>query len=360
MAGVSDRWSAAGRVIFFGLSASVTSRLRTSSAADIRSLDGVRGLAVLLVLLAHTKVVGFDGQGAIGVFLFFSLSGFLLTLPLQQWERATSHGDFLRRYFIRRLFRIVPFYYLVLTVLWLATERDLSWFVSHLMFLAAEDHLWSIRQELLFYLILPALFATIVRFRQRPVAILLILGVVGFAVQSVLLWLWSAHRVPWPSEPFYPAIFLYGVLVCALRRYRPAVIPDWVGGVLLLLLLCSSRELLNPICGILGAPLLSSSPGWLFPNLFGMLCAGFVLSAADARGMLRVILEFPLLRLIGVLGYSMYLLHWYIFRAIFALGVPWGLPLFLATFAATLAASCLTFTLIERPLVEAARRLTAR
>ena len=344
-------------MIFLGMKHLVPRR-SLSAVGGIPSLDGVRGLAVLFVLLAHTKVVGFDGQGAIGVFLFFALSGFLLTLPLDQREWSENRREFLRRYFIRRLLRIVPFYYLVLGSLWIFTDRSLSWYLSHLAFLSAEDHLWSIRQELIFYLLLPGIFAVVACFAERPATGVVVLGLIGFAVQSVLLWAWMRYRFPWASEPLYPAIFLYGVLACVLRRYWSVVVPSWVGSLILLLLLCSGREALNVVGSGIGLPPMASSPGWLYPNVFGFLCASFVLLAADAQGALGKLLEFPLLRLVGVVGYSMYLLHWYIFRALFALGIDWGLPLFLSTFAVTLVASCATFALIERPIAEVARRIT--
>ncbi|MBK9055180.1 MAG: acyltransferase [Chloroflexi bacterium] len=76
------------------------------------SLDGLRGLAVLLVILGHTSNreayffpgANFAGMGKSGVFLFFILSSFLLTYPfLEKGEEARSK-NFLLNYAIRRFF----------------------------------------------------------------------------------------------------------------------------------------------------------------------------------------------------------------------------------------------------------------
>jgi peptidoglycan/LPS O-acetylase OafA/YrhL len=91
------------------------------SHSDFRSLrrfpalDGVRAIAVLLVVAAHSR-----GPGSLhylagwnGVTIFFVLSGFLITtLALREEERAGR--VFLRGFYVRRVFRILPLYLLVL------------------------------------------------------------------------------------------------------------------------------------------------------------------------------------------------------------------------------------------------------
>src|SRR4051812_23207082 len=92
----------------------------------IRALDGVRGVAILLVIIHHmaggvrwefqwesmiTKVCGF---GWTGVDLFFVLSGFLITGILFD-SKQTPH--FFRNFYARRTVRIFPLYYLALITL---------------------------------------------------------------------------------------------------------------------------------------------------------------------------------------------------------------------------------------------------
>ncbi len=153
---------------------------------------------MLFVLLAHTKVSGFDGQGAIGVYLFFALSGFLLTLPLGKWEQATSRSRFLVAYFTRRLLRILPMYYCLLTALFLSGQRDLDWLRQHAIFISADDHLWSVRQELIFYLLLPGIFIVLTR-AKNSMALLAAVAVAGFVTEACICFIGSYFRScsPW-------------------------------------------------------------------------------------------------------------------------------------------------------------------
>lgn len=79
------------------------------------SLDGLRAISVLLVLISHAR--GAEAfhwlRGANGVTVFFVLSGFLITTLALREEARQGFLD-IRAFFIRRIFRILPVYYLAL------------------------------------------------------------------------------------------------------------------------------------------------------------------------------------------------------------------------------------------------------
>ena len=91
----------------------------------IQALDGVRGIAILAVMLRHfvqemdvstaadRVVYGLGRLGSNGVDLFFVLSGFLITGILLD---AKGRADYYKRFYIRRTLRIFPLYYLALCV----------------------------------------------------------------------------------------------------------------------------------------------------------------------------------------------------------------------------------------------------
>src|SRR6516164_2732013 len=100
-------------------------------------LDSLRGIAILLVLFFH----GFNLEGALtslhgparyfavltfggwtGVYLFFVLSGFLITGILLD---SKNRPDYYRRFYIRRALRILPAFYLLLLLLWLLPKTGL-------------------------------------------------------------------------------------------------------------------------------------------------------------------------------------------------------------------------------------------
>ena len=98
---------------------------------QIPGLDGLRAIAVMMVLMAHGhQTVGFPDspllkhlflQGAIGVDIFFILSGFLITTLLARELERDGHVQ-LKRFYLRRLLRIMPAYICLLVVVALCQQ----------------------------------------------------------------------------------------------------------------------------------------------------------------------------------------------------------------------------------------------
>lgn len=159
-------------------------------------LDGLRGIAIFLVMLTHTDVLP---NGYVGVDLFFALSGFLITTLLyEEWDR--SGGISLRRFYGRRARRLLPALGLLIVI---ALAVDLACYqmtgwpfawkaLSSLLFvnnwLAATGHAndlgslnptWSLAQEEQFYLAWPLVLVVLLRHRVRPhrVAVLLLVAI---------------------------------------------------------------------------------------------------------------------------------------------------------------------------------------
>ncbi len=87
---------------------------QSSAGLHFAALDGLRGFAALCVLAEHVGILA-GGIGVLGVHLFFALSGFLLAIPFtRQPERAFSL-EYMRAYMLRRLKRIIPMYYTIVT-----------------------------------------------------------------------------------------------------------------------------------------------------------------------------------------------------------------------------------------------------
>jgi peptidoglycan/LPS O-acetylase OafA/YrhL len=185
-----------------------------------KALDGVRGIAILLVILFH---YGLLGCGWIGVQLFFVLSGYLITSILLK-ERKTSLSNYLKRFYWRRSLRIFPLYYLYLLVI-LGAYLSLkippafadqwpylftyTYNVRHI--LPNYDgsplliHLWSLSVEEQFYLIWPALVFVFAARRFKP----LLLGIV--VVVPLLRLLTSLYLTHLGSTPVYLGTVLYTI-----------------------------------------------------------------------------------------------------------------------------------------------------
>ena len=142
-----------------------------SETKHIALLDGFRALAIILVLLVHTKIPIFQ-SGWIGVPMFFVLSGFLITRVLLNTKTSTNY---FKAFYYHRILRIFPIYYLVLFIVhwWgLSMGFDVSQFNYYLFYLQSftisnevqpvfsnglMGHTWSLSVEEVFYLVWPAI-----------------------------------------------------------------------------------------------------------------------------------------------------------------------------------------------------------
>jgi peptidoglycan/LPS O-acetylase OafA/YrhL len=171
----------------------------------IPALDGVRAIAILLVLLAHSMhrvspILAFM-TGGMGVSVFLVLSGYLVTRVMLADEEKTGRLR-LGRFYTRRALRIFPAFYVFLaTVAILAYAHEIpqpdhqTWLASLFYFrnLAGNGvdtlHLWSLSLEEQFYFCWPVLFL-ITRTRKRR------LGFITVVTLAMTVWrfYWTGHN----------------------------------------------------------------------------------------------------------------------------------------------------------------------
>ena len=139
------------------------------SAADSAAIDGLRGAAALIVVASHASNMGLNlvpglslsGTGKYGVYLFFVISAFLLTLQwLQAPPGSAGTGGALGRYMLRRVLRIYPLYGVVLLLGWLlprglGVPMDGAAVWLHLTLREGRDIYWSVPVEFKYYLAIP-------------------------------------------------------------------------------------------------------------------------------------------------------------------------------------------------------------
>jgi peptidoglycan/LPS O-acetylase OafA/YrhL len=169
-------------------------------------LDGLRAVAVSAVMLQHFWLGPslFD-FGAMGVRLFFVLSGFLITGILLKSRELLDTGEqrpsfALGRFYIRRFLRIFPLYYAVLLGAWLlrlwGTRGEMGWHLAYLtnvdLYLRGRwwgdiSHFWSLAVEEQFYLCWPLIILLVPRRRLPAVALGAVLAapLFRFAASSI-------------------------------------------------------------------------------------------------------------------------------------------------------------------------------
>jgi len=214
----------------------------STSGTKFDALDGLRGMAVLTVFLSHTSGAGqrvtpwtnFHGTGHLGVYLFFVLSGFLLGYSML--HRPIHLG----RFYLRRFFRIAPLYYAVVTaVFWVQTatkHKDKTalfinnrWrgYLLHLLFYQGDSVFWSVAAEFEFYFVLP-LFVLFLNRRGNRAAWTLAAAAMGYFAWALAVatgWLPAAvaPRVADILQPSqYLDVFLCGILAAYVFTNKKA------------------------------------------------------------------------------------------------------------------------------------------
>ncbi|HEX3617598.1 MAG TPA: acyltransferase [Solirubrobacteraceae bacterium] len=207
-------------------------------------LDGLRGIAILLVMLTHTNVLP---NGYVGVDLFFALSGFLITTLLyEEWYR--TGGISLRRFYGRRARRLLPALGLMIVIAlmidvvcypmtgwpfgWKALTSALfvnNWLAAtgHAKALGSLNPTWSLAQEEQFYLVWPLVLIMLLRHRARPH---LVAGVLLVAIALLMAAAPTGDKGQGYSVYYSPAAraaeLLFGCLGAVIWRHRMLGIPQ--------------------------------------------------------------------------------------------------------------------------------------
>ncbi|OQX19789.1 MAG: hypothetical protein BWK76_03525 [Desulfobulbaceae bacterium A2] len=334
---------------------------RPQAGENIIALDGLRGLAAVMVVADHT-MPQFICVGAAGVLIFFALSGYLLARPFVTNPAMVLSYEAMEGYFCRRLLRVLPIYYCYIFIIYCLPLRfDLA--LRHLLFLEGAGHLWAIPQMMLFYLLLvPLLLCIHLLFRGRvlvvvPALFALMLFLNTRVDQSVLPMYGMDHKAMRPMA----GVFLAGVLLAWLchgtglaARLRERG-RAWEGRLVALL------GLLLLAGGILGANGMLLGTRTVYAQLYfgwyGFAAAVLVACAAlaaPASPLGRLLCLKPL-RAIGVVSLSLYLVHPLVLQMCrTGLSQYFGrtlaaFPAFVVTLSGGYLLACITYALIERP-----------
>jgi peptidoglycan/LPS O-acetylase OafA/YrhL len=340
----------------------------------IPALDGLRAVAVLAVMLFHAELAIAKG-GFLGVSLFFTISGYLITSLLLHEHRRTGH-IVLRSFYSRRWRRLVPAAWcciagvLVAWPLWSASQQAAlpgDGFASLLhvanwrfafaatsyqnLFLGQPSplaHYWSLAIEEQFYVVIPIVAALCLR-RSRALLAAVVATLLAGSVTATLLT--SDRDLVYNGTHTRAAEILVGVLLAlapaaVLRRFGQTV------G-------CLAAAVLVALIGVT-----SISSDWVYGGgLVGLAVVSAsliaaVVNAPETSTIVRVLAWRPLVA-VGKWSYAIYLIHWPVFLVLDSerTGLqPWAL--LIVEFVVTLVLAAAFTTLVERPIRD--RRLFGR
>lgn len=325
-------------------------------------IDGLRAWAVLAVLLYHFDFSLFSG-GFTGVDIFFVISGFLIT---QNIMADIGCGSFsFARFYARRVKRLFPALYvtLLLTLICgyllftpghykglgtsllcsvLSAANILFWKEAGYFDTAAEFkpllHTWSLAVEEQFYLVWPALLLALSKLGRKWLLLFLLLSS-AVSVYWAERWLKTDPSGAFFLTPFRLAEFACGAALVWLPRFQPR-----------------NSLLLEPLLGLgffcIGWGVFAFSKQTAFPGLHALIpCFGAALAICSGQArFLGRLLRNPLAVGIGLISYSLYLIHWpllifYKYWKYSELVLKERLVLLLATFLA----AWLSWRFVEQP-----------
>ncbi len=322
----------------------------------VTHLDGLRALAFVAVFLHHALDLPFLWMG---VDLFFVLSGFLITRNLLQLRTTSTTGSALGAFFFRRVLRILPPYFIVLTVIVLLEPirgAELPWFylfasnirdASHGPILWSLDTLWSIAVEEQFYLAWPWLVLLAPRRWLAPAFVVCIVGAVIARIGFSRLGFDAVYHL----TPCRMDLLAAGALLAWLEardatwltRHRLRLAGLAVAGVALFAALTLAVPTFRTS---LDDPLFDTV-GFGLSTLTFTGVVGFTIGAADARALRW--LAHPVLRYVGKISYVAYLVHVLALTELGAAGLE-RLPTAVLGFAATILLASASWSGLEAPL----------
>ena len=302
------------------------------------ALDGLRGVAVIVVLLYHGGATWMRG-GFLGVDLFFVLSGYLITtLLLVEWGRKGSIN--LRGFWARRARRLLPALALVLVgivvyALAFAAATQMNsirndglaslFYVTNWRFIFSDQsyfeqfaapsplrHMWSLAIEEQFYLLWPFIMVGLLRWRPklRSLTRIFVGGALASAALMAVLFTpgGDPSRVYYGTDTRAQALLVGAALAALLLRLRtrrdgpprpaPVVRAGLVGLVVLVVMLVITKD----------------TAEWMYRGgyLLAAIACALVITAAvqPSRNLVRAALSPPPLRAVGLVSYGLYLWHW--------------------------------------------------
>ncbi len=331
-------------------------------SSRVASLDSVRSMAILLVLLAHTVLaygaprhLAFLQLGGTGVDLFFVLSGWLLGAHLLKELKASGSID-VKRFWCRRWLRTLPAYFAVLslTLLQFALSRpDARLPLQYLYFRQNYTEMpvfhvsWSLCVEEHFYLLVAPAILLVARFRRLLIPVLALATVLPFTCRQ-LGWYASMEE----THVRFDACAA-GVLLAAIQAYLPNLWQRLTRfGTLIGATALTAYVTLFASYHVNGEQLVSD------PGVFTLISVAFVLFAVSSEN-IKQRLTFRGSWYIASRSYAIYLLHPEVLALMqrFGSGLPFPVYL-LATFCGSCAVAEVLYRCVERPVMNAREYLS--
>jgi peptidoglycan/LPS O-acetylase OafA/YrhL len=357
-----------------------------------RSLDGLRAIAALCVFATHAtylnlmpSFLNFRGAGRAGVVLFFFLSAFLISGPFFSDSRKALTWQAWTTYGLRRLFRIVPLYFLVLLALFCAhiepfdgssLSDNARLLGLHLTFEKGSSVFWTIIVEMRFYVVLPFLLivsALVLEKFKHGRSVLLVTG--GLWIAGVVTGVTDDGFLRNLGIDKHAPVFIAGVLTALLFHtskidaHSPAnkALFEGLAWCSAVVFVCLSMPALYYAItqeGSISAytetrsPVLEAFWDARIPWI-GLVLGLFFFSYLNGIGLMSRLFAWSPLVWIGRVSFGVYLIHLTVLQVFVTFDLPATIKLSLALIFSVGVASLL-FLMLEAPMISLGQNWSSR
>jgi peptidoglycan/LPS O-acetylase OafA/YrhL len=343
----------------------------TANRPHYPALDGLRGLAILLVVFYHNfGFINYFFFGWLGVDLFFVLSGFLITDILL---KTKSDPHYLRNFYGRRVLRIFPIYYLVLVIFLLIIPSlkldiiNVDYYKTHQLWLwvylqnwlyifrpvppdsLSLSHLWSLAVEEQFYLIWP--FVILLIGKVKPLFLFMLTLLLLVITARLLVWLYHIEKIAYFNLYTFSRIdgICIGSMMALLRQMNPRFLQKNIAMIVLALAGLNFIFYFFNNAYSFSFPFLAIIGYTTFAVVFGIL----VNEAVNNNKTIALLFDNSIMKFFGRISYGLYIFHWPIYLILSKLMV--NLPNLLTSVIATIIAtifSWLSFEFFEAKILK--------
>jgi peptidoglycan/LPS O-acetylase OafA/YrhL len=343
----------------------------TANRPHYPALDGLRGLAILLVVFYHNfGFINYFFFGWLGVDLFFVLSGFLITDILL---KTKNDPHYLKNFYGRRVLRIFPIYYLVLIIFLLiipslnAGLLNLDYYQAHQIWLwvylqnwlyifkppppdsLSLSHLWSLAVEEQFYLIWP--FVILLIGKVKPLFFFMLSLLIIVIAVRFLVWLYHIEKIAYFNLYTFSRIdgICIGSMLALLRQFNSRFLQKNIAGIVFTLAGLNFIFYFFNNAYSFSFPFLAIIGYTTFAVIFGIL----VNEAVNNNKIIVLLFNNRFMKFFGKISYGLYIFHWQIYLILRNLVI--NLPNIIISIIATIIAivvSCLSFEFFESKILK--------
>lgn len=341
----------------------------------LKGLDTLRAIAALIVVVSHLELLKDRNHienifevvpsGHISVILFFVLSGFLISFLLMKELEINQKISFIN-FYMRRILRIWPLYYLIIILSFLLIESHNST-MSYLLCLtifpnvahaigegwSSSPQIWSIGVEEQFYLIWPIIISIIFTFRKKLLPIILIFFIFLYTILPHALgflnvrYFQSEHMIT--IEKFFYGTKYNCLAIGAFIGIAYANRKKWVN------LLNNNFVFISVTIGTLFMWGNSVEFTHFTDEIFAILFALLILGAVGSE---TINIDNTVSRFLGKISYGIYMYHWIIIILVMKFSPFqendsfYNLKLYFLVFGLTIFISWLSFVFFEKKFLQ--------